>query len=277
MLIAQITDLHLMPEGRHWYGLAETNVSLRLTQVVEHLNFLDPLPDVVLLTGDAVDDVRAYAYLKELLAPLKMPYYVVPGNHDGREELRSAFRAASYMPEKGFIQYVVDDYPLRLIGLDSLVEGEHGGELCEKRLDWLENILQDRSKPALLFLHHPVIKVGKKLFDQIMCRPSERLVRLISSSPHILGILSGHYHDLCIGSFAGKVCYVAPSVAPLHVFAHEEDDSPSALRLESPAVTLHRWQEGSLISHVQRVRSGVHDLDWKEIQQNKLLSELPPE
>ena len=53
MLIAQITDTHIKPEGSLAYGHVDT--SAFLARAVDHILHLDPRPDVVLGTGDLVD------------------------------------------------------------------------------------------------------------------------------------------------------------------------------------------------------------------------------
>ena len=50
MLLAQISDLHVMPKGQLAYGRVDTAPMLR--DAIEHLNRLDPQPDAVLITGD---------------------------------------------------------------------------------------------------------------------------------------------------------------------------------------------------------------------------------
>ena len=91
MLIAQITDTHIKPEG----SLADSHVdtSAFLARAVDHILHLDPRPDVVLGTGDLVDGGTSaeYARLRHLLSPLPMPVYLIPGNHDDREALRQVF------------------------------------------------------------------------------------------------------------------------------------------------------------------------------------------
>ncbi len=68
MLIAQISDLHIKPEGRLAYRRVDT--ALLLGRAVEHLCRLDPAPDVVLATGDLVDAglEEEYRRLRGLLA-----------------------------------------------------------------------------------------------------------------------------------------------------------------------------------------------------------------
>ena len=98
MLIAQITDLHIRPAGRLAYGRVDT--ATHLESAVATLLALDPLPDVVLATGDLVDagEPEEYARLRRLLAPIDRPLFVVPGNHDSRRPLFEAFGSAGYLP-----------------------------------------------------------------------------------------------------------------------------------------------------------------------------------
>ena len=72
---------------------------------------LEPPPDVIVITGDLVDkgDPAEYDHLRSLLAPLAMPYFVIPGNHDAREELRAAFIRDGYLPRGGFLQYAIEN------------------------------------------------------------------------------------------------------------------------------------------------------------------------
>jgi 3',5'-cyclic-AMP phosphodiesterase len=53
MLIAQITDLHVVENDQLCQGRVATNAQLQ--EAVAHLNRLDPRPDVVLATGDLTD------------------------------------------------------------------------------------------------------------------------------------------------------------------------------------------------------------------------------
>ena len=73
MLIAQISDLHV--RGDHTPASARVPTNTLLEACVRHLNALDPLPDVVLATGDLVDhgSDRDYQVLREILAPVAMP------------------------------------------------------------------------------------------------------------------------------------------------------------------------------------------------------------
>ena len=91
MIVAQISDLHVMREDRLAYGALDTQACL--LRAIGRLNDLAPRPDVVAITGDLVDEgsAREYARLRGCLDGLRLPYRLVPGNHDARGPLREAF------------------------------------------------------------------------------------------------------------------------------------------------------------------------------------------
>jgi hypothetical protein len=64
------------------------------------------------------------------------------------------------MPD-GFLQYAIEDHPLRILVLDTLEEGRHGGNFCETRAAWLsERLAEAPERPTLIVLHHPPIESG---------------------------------------------------------------------------------------------------------------------
>ena len=90
MVIAQISDPHVtLPRE----GPSNSDSLVHLQRAVEHLTRLPVRPDVVLVTGDCVDDGHPdeYALFQKLVRPLPMPVYVVPGNHDDRAETLRTF------------------------------------------------------------------------------------------------------------------------------------------------------------------------------------------
>jgi len=149
MILAQITDTHIVAPGTLFrcpvQGTApdaervyrEIDTAQFLARAVVALNALVPRPDVAVVTGDLVDhgEPAEYDHLRQLLGSLQMPVFVIPGNHDAREPLREAFHSDGYLPTEGYLQYTIEQYPLRLIALDTLVPGKHGGMLCAERLE----------------------------------------------------------------------------------------------------------------------------------------------
>lgn len=256
MLIAQITDPHLRAPGRKAYRVVETD--RYLPPAIEALNRLDPRPDVVLVSGDMTDFGRPeeYARLAELMAELELPWVMVPGNHDRRSPLRAAFPDHAYLGSDGFMQFTIEAFPLRLIGLDTLVEGENGGELCAERLAWLEARLAEQpERPTLIFMHHPPFATGIGHMDIQGLTGAASLESLIRRFPNVERLLCGHIHRPIFRRFGGTIASCCPSVAH-QVTLDLRDDAPGTFHLEPPGYQLHLWRNNTLVTH------GVTLGDW---------------
>src|SRR4051794_30340592 len=93
-VLVQLSDLHLRETPRLSFGRIDTGAYLRTA--VDSVLALRQRPDAVVITGDLTDSGRAAEYesLRELLSPLAasgLPIYLMPGNHDDREQLRCSF------------------------------------------------------------------------------------------------------------------------------------------------------------------------------------------
>ena len=255
MLIAHISDLHIRPRGELAYGVAETNVLAE--RAVNALLRLRPRPDVVLLTGDATDCGLAeeFGILRGLIARLPMPVYAMPGNHDRRDAMRECFREDGYLPTAGYLNYVVETRPVRIIALDSLVPGASHGALAPETLAFLAATLEAAPDvPTLVCLHHPPVLCGIAHMDRIrLLEGAEEFAEIVGRHPQVERILTGHHHRPIVTRFAGTLCQIAPSVA--HQVALDlTADGPSAFVLEPPAFLLHHWtSEAGLVTHTAYV------------------------
>ena len=253
MLVCQITDTHIKAGRRLAYRRVDT--ASMLEDCVAAVARLDPAPDVILLTGDLGDLGRPeeYAELKSLLAPLRAPIYAVPGNHDEREAMRAAFGAGGYLPARGFLHYAVEDRPLRLIGLDTLLPGQGGGELCAERLAWVDRKLAERpDAPTLVFMHHLPFPTGIEHMDKLGLKGSEAFASILARHEQVVAVLCGHLHRSIQAQIGGRRVCTSPS--PAHQVALDfRPGAPGGFRMEPPGYMLHRWSGGLLVSHVVTV------------------------
>jgi 3',5'-cyclic AMP phosphodiesterase CpdA len=253
MLIAQITDTHISTPGSvndRYFRTPE-----HLERAVAHLNRLVPRPDVVLATGDLVErgEPEEYARLRAILDRLAMPLYVIPGNHDSREHLARAFADRGYLRTRGeFLHYTVEEWPVRLVGLDTQVPGQPGGALCPERLAWLDARLGEApARPTLVFMHHPPFVTGLAAMDGMGLEGKEALAAVIRRHPQVERIACGHVHRPMTRRFAGTVATTCPATA--HQIALELRPAERlSVVMEPPACTLHLWlgADAGLVSHV---------------------------
>lgn len=259
VLIAQMTDIHVgfAPDERP----EELNVT-RFRATLQRLLEGPNRPDFLVLSGDITDhgDTESFATTAQLLADCPIPILPMVGNHDSREGLLTVF--PQVVPaEGGFLHYVVDaGLGLRVICLDTLEDGRHGGAFCEARAAWLAARLAEApDAPTLIFMHHPPVVAGIDWMDPA---PDEswisRLRAVLEGQRQVQAIHCGHLHRQITTHFAGIPLGVTPSVAPLVAMDltpidAATPDNRELITTEPPTYALHRWDGASLVSHYERV------------------------
>jgi Icc protein len=253
MILCQISDLHIKPERKLAYGVVDT--ATMLERCIAHIGRLPQRPDAVIATGDLVDGATPaeYALLRELLSPLTMPLYLMPGNHDDRRNLREVFVDHHYLQSASeFIQYVIDDFPLRVVVLDTVVPGSSGGTLCDERLTWLKQTLDGSNKPTVVALHHPPFVTGIGHMDRIGLDASDKLERVIAQHPQVERVIAGHLHRPITVRFGGTVASTCPSPAHQVVLDIARDGADHFI-MEPPAFQLHWWNGERLVTHTEYI------------------------
>jgi Icc protein len=264
MIIAQITDLHVVARDRLWYRRVPTNA--QLGQAVAHINSLNPRPDVVIASGDLTDNGRAEEYdlLREILRDLIPPLFVIPGNHDNRERLLKAFAGDGYMPAPGapFVNYAIEQFPLRLIGLDTSVPDQHHGMVCEKRLRWLDDTLRARpDSPALIFMHHPPFPTGVRWMDAAGLHGGRLMEEVVRRHRQVVRVACGHLHRPIYVAWGGTIASTSPSTCH-QVALNLTREGGFEFTMEPRAVQLHVWDENyGLISHLSYVPAGYEEIN----------------
>lgn len=214
MIIAQISDSHIDPE--HENGAARLH---DLETCVADINSLNDLPDVVIHTGDMAHNGNneKYNLAFDILQDLKPPLFACPGNRDERSLLRERLNIGQPLNENSsHLQYMVDDFPVRLIALDTISTQSNQGAYCQDRANGLQNWLSSNSdKPTALFMHHPPFEVTESKFP-LQYDPwegAERLTSALKDQRHVVRGFCGHAHRDTAGTVEGIPFSCVPSVA----------------------------------------------------------------
>jgi 3',5'-cyclic-AMP phosphodiesterase len=255
MLVAQITDTHISEAGATPDAVYRT--AWHLERAVRHLTQLSRRPDAVIVSGDLVDagSPGEYVKLRRLLAPLAMPVYLIPGNHDDRDNLRAAFADWPFMPARGFLHYTVEHLPVRFVFMDTHRVGEVGGEICPERLAWLDARLSEQPRrPTVIVMHHPPFLTGIARMDEWGLIGLDAFGDIVARHGQIERILCGHLHRPMVLRWRGTVVSCCPSTAHQMALDLEEGSRKLTVVMEPPACQLHSWSPaGGLISHLSYV------------------------
>lgn len=191
LLVAQITDIHLFAENHQKLLGCPTCESLKV--VIERLKQLQPKPDILLLTGDLSQDETdtSYQELKNLIAPLDIPTYWLPGNHDNLPTMEKILNQQPIFADKSF---VAGGWQFLL--LSSWLPGCVHGELSSASLEWLERKLQlIGEQPTLIALHHPPCLIHSAWMDEIKLKNPEEFFAVIDRYSQVKLVLFGHIHQ----------------------------------------------------------------------------------
>ena len=247
-LLVQLSDPHI---GATW---ADGDPVAGLRAAVESVRRLPDAPDAVLMSGDLADNAAdsEYELVRELLAQLGAPFYVLPGNHDDRDTLRRNFDLPGAVGTP--VQYAVELGPLRLVALDSTRPGEVPGELDADRLSWLDaDLARAPDRPTLIALHHPPVSTGIPAWDDLGLPAADRraLGDVLQRHPQVRRVVAGHLHRALTSELAGRAVLAVPSTYVQMRLGFNSEEIETAA--EPAGFAVHSLLDGELASHVQPV------------------------
>lgn len=207
-----------------------------LQQVLDHYQAGDWRADRVFVTGDLIQDDSSGAYerFRELFLPLKMRMHCIPGNHDVRDLMRPVCSRPpfSYCAKEEIRNWL-------MIGLDSCVSGEAGGEVTADEFTRLEEIVSASSaKHVMVCLHHPPVTLGSAWLDTVGLKNGEKFLERMQESGKVRLLIFGHAHQAYDARHRGIQVIGTPSTCRQFKPDSNEfriDDQPPAYR----RITLH--------------------------------------
>jgi len=208
--LVQISDTHLLPTLDDRLRGVATGRSLQavLNQVAA------VQPDGLLLTGDLAEagETSAYRHLVDLISPLAIPAWCLPGNHDSQIEMITILAEPPFQPAPQPLA-VGKVGAWRLVTLDSTWSQSRYGEghLSEAVLDKLMRILAEDDRPTCLALHHHPLLTGIDWIDQIGLTNAAEFSHAIVPFPQVQLVLFGHIHFAFYQWRRGVHYYSCPS------------------------------------------------------------------
>jgi len=208
--IIQVTDIHLAnkPNGKA-LGLYPEAC---FRQVISDVLSLDKPADLVLATGDLANDgsCEAYTRLREMFLEFNIPVFVIPGNHDCVENMKSSLVMNPIRMEQ---QTEIGGW--KIVFLNSqVIDAEHGFIDADGFAQLHEAIDVAGNQPLLIALHHSLTPECGTSGCQLT--NAEELLSLCSEHGNIKAMISGHTHCQTEQDHAGIKLLTTPSTF-LHV------------------------------------------------------------
>lgn len=189
--LIQITDTHILDQGHdEFYGFNTTD---SLKNVISAINRKEQDADIILLTGDLVQEpsTTAYQKLAAILSSLTIPLYCLAGNHDDPEIM------AYVMGVNGAgANRLVKLGNWLLILLNTHLPGEHGGKLSSDELSFLNKTLERHTNQhVLIALHHHPFSINSAWMDKMALFNGDELLKIIDQYEQVKVIIWGHIHQ----------------------------------------------------------------------------------
>ncbi|HBH36665.1 MAG TPA: phosphodiesterase [Gammaproteobacteria bacterium] len=190
--LIQLTDLHLC-ETPGDILRSGVNTDEALSALLKQIVAQKQQPDLLVVTGDLVQQPVAAVYerLQHYFSMLSSPVYALCGNHD-------VPAMASRLLNQGNVNYCGDLLleKWHLIFLNSSQTDRVDGELSASELLRLEQLLtHSAAQHAMIFLHHPPLKIHSQWMDRIRLKNSEALFAVIDHYPQVRAVVFGHIHQ----------------------------------------------------------------------------------
>tara|TARA_B100000927_G_scaffold144740_1_gene116819 strand:+ start:17653 stop:18468 length:816 start_codon:yes stop_codon:yes gene_type:complete len=203
--IIHISDTHIGPD--HSLDIRGANSWRRACALVEQINILPFKPDLVVHTGDVVNDPDpdAYALAEEVLSGLELPIYYSAGNHDEVPMMR---KALTFPEHQSLIAESTDRLCYRithpsaeeydLLVIDSRVPSSEGayGVVPLEQIEALADQISGE-KPVAVFSHYPMLETGSKWIDEhLLIANREEVLEMLKdkAGDQLKGIFTGHLH-----------------------------------------------------------------------------------
>lgn len=196
----QVTDAH--------FGANKPYREQVMSSLVQDINKQKGISFVV-FTGDNIDEPRAedlIAFMK-YLRKLKVPYYIVLGNHDvfksgnlSKERYNEIVRANNIFwlrrkwnyafHKKGYTFLVVD-------GAKEVIPGPVGYYRADT-LAWIDRQLtKNKRHPVVIFQHFPILnspEFGSARMKTHGTYQPEKYYEVLNKHDNVLAVVSGHFH-----------------------------------------------------------------------------------
>jgi Icc protein len=202
-----------------------------LCSVLDHYRDNDWRADLVVVTGDLVQDdsAGAYEHFCQLLSSLELPVYCVPGNHDVRALMRDALAEPPfhYCASARSGNWLI-------IGIDSCVTDHAGGHVEAAELARLDSeIATSGAENVMICLHHPPVRMGSKWLDTVGMDNGAEFLRRIAASGKVRLAIFGHVHQPYDADHGGVSIVATPSTCRQFAQGSDDfavDDNPPAYR-----------------------------------------------
>jgi 3',5'-cyclic AMP phosphodiesterase CpdA len=254
LTFVQLSDSHLGPtRDFRYYGHLPY---WTLARAIDLINAMPQPPDFVVHTGDLSHDGSAESYelAAGLLERLRVPLYLVNGNHDDRALLRKMLDAPG-VPDgdpDSPLDYAFEVRGERFLVLDgwSSEVRDPLGQLSGEQLAHVRAEAEAGGPPLTVLLHYPPVPMGSPWLDQHMplVNGEALYAALEPARGRLRGMFCGHLHRSSQIVRQGITTFCGPSTVAGYTW-HRWEYTPAIDPDYPPAYSVVHYFDAQVVVH----------------------------
>jgi len=249
MKIVHLTDTHILGDDSKLFGIDPSDM---LEKALKSINTHHKDAQFISITGDLSHNgnYNSYVQLNDILKQTNIPINLILGNHDKKIDFNKVFDICK---NDKFVQYEVVIKNDVFLFLHTVVDNEEYGTLCQERLEYLQNKLEQyKNNNVYIFMHHFPLKSYLKWMDENASFMNKKdFWEIVSKYKNVKHIFTGHLHKIihsnyknipvtCTKSTNFQLAYV-PSTSDDYINTNEQP-SYNVIEITNDSLLIHNCE-----------------------------------
>jgi len=225
---AHITDTHVTFSGKNGTALKEESFNI-FRDVIDQVNNTPDI-DFILFGGDNINNTdpgaKDFNEFMSIMSSVKVPYFAQFGNREvspippgiALSKSQYAEKMKDHGLDAGRYSWSVSPVPgLRILGLDTTIEGYDNGEIIKKELKWIKREISKYPDDMIVTLSHHLFlptwgdRDIPKWKKKYLLKNYQEVNAVLDSAPQVKACLMGHHHVSKVQTINGLHYIASPA------------------------------------------------------------------
>ena len=225
---AHITDTHVTFSGKNGTALKEESFNI-FRDVIDQVNNTPDI-DFILFGGDNINntdpDAKDFNEFMSIMSSVKVPYFAQFGNREvspippgiALSKSQYAEKMKDHGLDAGRYSWSVSPVPgLRILGLDTTIEGHDNGEISKEDLKWIKKEIDKYPNDMIVTLSHHLFlptwgnRDIPKWKKKYLLKNYQEVNAALDAAPQVKACLMGHHHVSKIQTINGLHYIASPA------------------------------------------------------------------
>jgi predicted MPP superfamily phosphohydrolase len=226
--LAHITDTHATFTGKNGTALFEESFDI-FRDVIDQVNEMDDI-DFILFGGDNINNTdpgtKGFDEFMNIMSGVRIPYFAQFGNRESSpippgialSKKQYAEKMKGHGLDIGRYSWSVSPVPgLRILGLDTSIEGHDNGEIPEEELKWIKEEITKHPNDMIITLSHHLLfptwgnRDIPKWKKKYLLKNYQEVNAILEGAPQVKACLMGHHHVSKIQTVNGLHFIASPA------------------------------------------------------------------